>query len=133
MDKVLIILNVLLTVIILALAVNWLWLRWQAKRLGGKLTQKQFEEGKRKAQIIDLRTKDAFKNKHILGARSLPFSMIKYQYSEIRSDLPVYLYSDSLMINIRVAKFLNKKGYHKVYWLEDAFSKWEGQTKTSKY
>ena len=89
MDKVLIILNVLLTVIILALAVNWLWLRWQAKRLGGKLTQKQFEEGKRKAQIIDLRTKDAFKNKHILGARSLPFSMIKYQYSEIRSDLPV--------------------------------------------
>lgn len=52
MDKVLIILNVLLTVIILALAVNWLWLRWQAKRLGGKLTQKQFEEGKEKHKLL---------------------------------------------------------------------------------
>lgn len=70
---------------------------------------------------------------HILGARNIPYTMFKYQYQEIRPDLPVYLYSDSNALTVRAARFLQKKGYEKVYWLKDGFEKWDGQTKASKY
>ncbi|CCI81814.1 rhodanese-like domain-containing protein [Lactobacillus hominis] len=133
MNSVFTIINVILIVIILGFGLNWLWLKIQEKRVGGKLTQKQFEEGKRKAQIIDVREKTAFKKKHILGARNVPMTMFKYQYQEIRPDLPVYLYSDSQVLTLRAARFLKKHGYKKVYWLEDDFDQWKGQTKTSKY
>ena len=74
-----------------------------------------------------------FKKEHILGARNIPYTMFKYQYQEIRPDLPVYLYSDSSALTVRAARFLQKKGYKKVYWLKDGFEKWDGQTKSSKY
>ena len=73
------------------------------------MTNEEFKEGMRKAQIIDLREKEPFKRKHIDGARSLPYTMLKYQYNELRSDLPVYLYSDSNTITLRAARFLKKK------------------------
>lgn len=133
MNSVFTIINVILIVIILGFGLNWLWLKIQEKRVGGKLTQKQFEEGKRKAQIIDVREKGPFKKEHILGARNIPYTMFKYQYQEIRPDLPVYLYSDSNALTVRAARFLQKKGYEKVYWLKDGFEKWDGQTKASKY
>lgn len=127
------IINIILIVIILAFGLNWLWLKIQARQVGGKLTQEEFEAGKRKAQIIDVREKNAFKKKHILGARNIPTSMFKYQYQEIRPDLPVYLYSDSQALTLRAAKYLKKHGYKQVYWLADPFDEWKGQTKASKY
>lgn len=127
------IINIILIIIILGFGLNWLWMKIQEKRVGGKLSQKEFEEGKRKAQIIDVREKNPFKKKHILGARNIPITMFKYQYQEIRPDLPVYLYSDSEALTLRAARILKKNGYDKVFWLEDPFDKWEGQVKTSKY
>ena len=32
----------------------------------------------------DLREKEPFKRKHIDGARNLPYTMLKYQYTELR-------------------------------------------------
>lgn len=125
--------NIILIIIILAFAANWIWTKIQAKTVGGKLTQEEFEAGKRKAQIIDVREKNAFKKSHILGARNVPMTMFKYQYSEIRPDLPVYLYSDSQALTLKAARILKKHGYKKIFWLEDSFDKWEGQTKASKY
>lgn len=133
MNNIFWIINIILIIIILSFGINWLWLKIQEKRVGGKLTQKQFEEGKRKAQIIDVREKNAFKKKHILGARNVPMTMFKYQYQEIRPDLPVYVYSDSEVLTLRAARFLKKHGYQDVHWLEDDFDQWKGQTKTSKY
>lgn len=133
MNNIFWIINTVLIIIILAFALSWLWQKIQAKSVGGKLTQKEFEAGKRKAQIIDVREKGLFKKKHILGARNIPLTMFKYQFSEIRPDLPVYLYSESQAMTLRAAKILKKNGYQKVYWLEDPFDKWEGQTKASKY
>ena len=127
------IINIILIIIILAFALSWLWTWIQSKRVGGALTNEEFEKGKRKAQIIDVREKGPFKKEHILGARNIPYTMFKYQYQEIRPDLPVYLYSDSNALTVRAARFLQKKGYEKVYWLKDGFEKWDGQTKASKY
>lgn len=133
MNNIFWIINTVLIIIILAFALNWLWQKIQEKRVGGRLTQEAFEKGKRKAQIIDVREKGPFKKKHILGARNIPMTMFKYQFSEIRPDLPVYLYSDSKALTLRAANILKKNGYTHVYWLEVPFDQWKGQTKASKY
>ena len=93
MSSFLIVLDLVLLVIILVMVGIWAWNKIQAKSIGGELTNEEFKEGMRKAQIIDLREKEPFKRKHIDGARNLPYTMLKYQYTELRSDLPVYLYS----------------------------------------
>lgn len=133
MSNFFIILDIVLLVIILAMGANWLFNRIWAKRLGGELDNDSFKEGMRKAQIIDLREKEPFKRKHIDGARSLPYTMLRYQYGELRPDLPVYLYSDSLSITLRAARFLKKKKFTSIYWLKTGFDQWDGRTKKSKY
>lgn len=127
------VLDAILIIVILAILGVWGWNKIQAKRLGGQLTNEEFKQGMRKAQIVDLREKAPFKRKHIDGARNLPYTMIKYNFSELRSDLPVYLYSDSLTVTLRAARFLKKKGFTSIHWLKDGFENWDGRTKASKY
>lgn len=132
-NRILLIIDAILLVIILAMVIAWAWNKIWAKHLGGGLTNEEFKQGMRKAQIIDLREKEPFKRKHIDGARNLPYTMIKYQYGELRPDLPVYLYSDSESITLRAARFLKKKNFASVHWLTGGFDKWDGRTKASKY
>ena len=87
----------------------------------------------RKAQIVDLREKEPFKRKHIDGARNLPYTMLKYQFNELRPDLPVYLYSDSLTVTLRAARLLKKNGFSSIHYLKNGFEQWDGRTKASKY
>lgn len=133
MSNFLIILDAVLLVIILIFVGIWAWNKIQAKRIGGELDNESFKEGMRKAQIIDLREKEPFKRKHIDGARNLPSTMLKYQYTELRPDLPVYLYSDSLTVTLKAARFLKKKGFVSIHWLKDGLEQWDGRTKASKY
>lgn len=133
MSQFLIILDTVLIIIIIGIGGVWLFNKIQAKRLGGALTNEEFKDGMRKAQIVDLREKQPFKRKHIDGARNLPYTMLKYNYTELRSDLPVYLYSDSVTVTLRAARFLNKKGFKSIHWLDGGFENWKGRTKASKY
>jgi rhodanese-related sulfurtransferase len=134
MSTFLIIVDIVLVVIILAFVLVWLWNKIQTKHLGnGDLSNEEFKQGMRKAQIVDLREKEPFKRKHIDGARNLPYTMMKYQYTELRTDLPVYLYSDSLSVTLRAARFLQKKHFSSIKWLKSGFDEWDGRTKTSKY
>lgn len=128
-----VILDIVLLAIILGFVAVWAWNKIQAKRIGGELTNEQFKEGMHKAQIIDLREKEPFKRKHIDGARNLPYPMLKYQYNELRPDLPVYLYSDSLTLTLRAARFLKRKHFTSIHYLKDGFDSWKGRTKASKY
>lgn len=133
MSNFLIILDVILIAIILVFAGIWLWNRIQAKRIGGQLSNEEFKQGMRKAQIVDLREKEPFKRKHIDGARNLPYTMLKYQFNELRPDLPVYLYSDSLTVTLRAARLLKKNGFSSIHYLKNGFEQWDGRTKASKY
>ena len=83
--SILVIIDTVLIIIILGIGGVWLFNKIQAKRLGGALTNEEFKDGMRKAQIVDLREKQPFKRKHIDGARNLPYTMLKYNYTELRS------------------------------------------------
>ncbi|GIO27493.1 rhodanese-like domain-containing protein [Ornithinibacillus bavariensis] len=93
------------------------------------LTEDQFREGYRKAQLIDVREPQEFKNGHILGARNIPVTQLKQRLVEIRPDKPVYLYCASGARSQRAAQILHKKGYKDLNQLKGGFKKWTGKVK----
>ncbi|KRM21177.1 rhodanese-like domain-containing protein [Latilactobacillus graminis] len=128
-----VIINSILIVILLWFFGDWAYYRIQRKRLGGELTETAFEETMRKAQIVDLREKKDFDAGHILGARSLPYSMLKQNMSELRMDLPVYLYDAGITLSIRAALKLKKAGFTDIKWLQKGYAGWTGKTKRKKH
>lgn len=127
-----IILDIVLIAIVVGFGLNWLFQWLQQRRLGEGLTNEEFAQNMRRAQIIDVREKKDFKVKHISGARNLPLTQLRLQYKELRTDMPVYIYSDSKALTLRAGNFLRKKGYT-VKWLRDGFENWQGLTKKSKF
>lgn len=106
------------------------WFR--QKKAVTSLTQEQFIEGYRKAQLIDVREQKDFENGHILGARNIPLTQMKTRLVEIRPDKPVYLYAQSEIVSGRAALLLKKKGYKELYQLKGGFRMWTGKIKTKK-
>ncbi len=94
-----------------------------------KLSQDEFIKGYRKAQLIDVREEREFNNGHILGARNIPASQLRFRYAEIRKDKPVYLYCDGSIRSRQAARFLKRKGYQHLYYLDKGFRKWTGKVK----
>ncbi|RHW38488.1 rhodanese-like domain-containing protein [Lysinibacillus yapensis] len=117
---------IILGIIIIYVLVNTLRL----KKAVTNLTQDQFIQGYRKAQLIDVREVKEFEAGHILGARNIPSTQLRQRYKEIRPDLPVYLYCQNSGRSARAALFLKKKGYDHVYQLQGGFKTWTGKVKT---
>ncbi|WP_407891395.1 rhodanese-like domain-containing protein [Lacticaseibacillus sp. N501-2] len=120
---------------LVAWAANYLWLWWrksQLKSIGGEIEPDEFEATMRKAQIIDLREKKDFDAGHILGARNMPYSVIKERMGELREDLPVYLYDAAGELSVRAAGRMKKAGFQKVNWLKKGYQNWSGKTKKKK-
>lgn len=131
-------LNFLLVVIgagLIVWAANWLWRYFrksQLKSVGGEIEPEQFESTMRKAQIIDLRERKDFDAGHILGARNMPYSVLKERMGELREDLPVYLYDAAGELAVGAAARLKKAGFTKVYFLKKGYQNWSGKTKKKK-
>jgi len=96
------------------------------------LTEDQFREGYRKAQLIDVREPNEFEKGHILGARNIPVTQLKQRLVELRKDKPIYLYCAGESRSARAAEMLYKKGYKDIYQLKGGFKKWTGKIKTKK-
>lgn len=123
------IINTVLITIVLGFVVNELYLRFMAKRSSKTITEEQFKEGMRKAQVIDVREKDSFDAGHILGARSMPYTTIKTTMNSLRKDQPVYIYDQKKSLSIRTVNRLRKNGYKQLYILKGGYDDWTGKTK----
>lgn len=116
----------LLFVIIIYAVINFL----RVKKAVTTLTQDQFIEGYRKAQLIDVREPKDFAAGHILGARNIPQTQLRQRYKEIRSDKPVYIYDQNGARAGRVAMYLKKQGYDQLFQLQGGFKQWTGKIKS---
>ncbi|WP_100488255.1 rhodanese-like domain-containing protein [Sporolactobacillus pectinivorans] len=95
------------------------------------LSEADFRAGYRKAQLIDVREANEFKSGHILGARNIPLEQIKMRKTEIRHDMPIYLYCSNGSRSSRAASVLKKLGYKNLFDLQGGFKKWDGRVKSS--
>lgn len=123
------VINGILLVIVLAMVFNELYLKIMVKRSAKMLTEEEFKETMRKAQVIDVREKDTFDAGHILGARSMPYSMLKTTIGSLRKDQPVYLYDQKKALSIRAPNLLRKNGYTDIYILKGGYDGWTGKVK----
>jgi rhodanese-related sulfurtransferase len=96
------------------------------------LTEEEFIQGYRKAQLIDVREPNEFEGGHILGARNIPLSQMRMRHKEIRPDKPVYLYCQNGIRSGRAAALLRKKGSKDLYQLKGGFKQWGGKIKSGK-
>jgi rhodanese-related sulfurtransferase len=120
----------ILLILIVAFIVYYGYTFLRQRKIVKTLTEEQFREGYRKAQLIDVREPNEFDNGHILGARNIPMTQMKMRLQEIRPDKPVYLYCQSGMRSGRAAQLLYKKGYKDLSHLQGGFKKWTGKVKT---
>ena len=123
------VINGILLVIVLAMVFNELYLKIMVKRSAKMLTEEEFKETLRKAQVIDVREKETCDAGHILGARSMPYSMLKTTIGSLRKDQPVYLYDQKKALSIRAANLLRKNGYTDIYILKGGYDGWTGKVK----
>jgi rhodanese-related sulfurtransferase len=121
-----------LIIAIVALAAFSIFRYFRQRTFLKTLTEDQFREGYRKAQLIDVREPQEFDRGHILGARNIPVTQMRQRLIEIRKDKPVYLYCQSGSRSARAAQLLNKKGYEDINQLKGGFKKWTGKVKTKK-
>jgi len=115
---------------LLGLVIYFLISSFRLKKAVSGLTQEQFIEGYRKAQLVDVREPKEFEGGHILGARNIPSSQMRQRFKDIRPDKPVYLYCQNSARSARTALFLKKKGYNQIYQLQGGFRQWTGKIKS---
>ena len=120
--------EVLIIVLVILLAVT-IFRFYRQKMYLKVLTQDQWIEGYRKAQLIDVREPKEFDAGHILGARNIPVTQLKQRLVEVRKDKPVYLYCQKSSRSSRAANVLHKKGYQEIYQLKGGFKNWTGKIK----
>ncbi|MBO0477100.1 rhodanese-like domain-containing protein [Vagococcus sp. DIV0080] len=125
-----------LTIFILTIGVlyglNRLYLFLLRKSAAKVATQEEFQENMRNVQIIDVREKEDFNRGHILGARSVPYTISKAHkeyLTAIRKDKPIYLYDNKQTMAIYMARMLKKQGFTDIYILKEGYSGWTGKTK----
>ncbi|WP_209364975.1 rhodanese-like domain-containing protein [Sediminibacillus dalangtanensis] len=96
------------------------------------LSEEEFRQGYRKAQLIDVREPKEFDGGHILGARNIPLSQLRNRLTELRKDQPIYMYCQNGTRTARAAILLQKKGYNELFQLQGGFKKWNGKIRKSK-
>lgn len=119
-----------LLIVIVALLAFLIFRHFRNKAKFSFLSEDEFIQGYRKAQLIDVREPQEFDGGHILGARNIPVTQMKERLVEIRKDKPVYLYCQGSARATRAANLLRKNGYTNISLLEGGFKKWTGKIKS---
>ncbi|ARJ51938.1 rhodanese-like domain-containing protein [Staphylococcus lutrae] len=123
----------LVVLIVLAAVIVWMITNFIInKKSVTELNQEEFQEGIRKAQVIDLREKADYDYGHIIGARNIPMTMFRQRYQGLRKDQPIYLVDANGIASYRAARTLKKKGYTDLYMLKGGYKKWTGKIKSKK-
>lgn len=77
------------------------------------------------AQLIDLRSHDAFRAGHIVNARHLPMEEFDAKAGKLDKAKPVVLYCEAGMTGARAAALLVRDGFTDVWQLAGGLAAWK--------
>src|SRR5699024_10279587 len=100
-----------LLIVLIVFIAYYVFVFFRQRRFLNILTQEEFIEGYRKAQLIDVREKQEFDKGHIRGARNIPLTQMKQSINALRQDKPVYLYCQNTARSTRAANLLHKNKF----------------------
>lgn len=120
---------ILILIILLGYIGFTLYRYFRIRKVLNTLSETEFREGYRKAQLIDVREAKEFDAGHIWGARNIPMSQIKQRKKELRKDMPIYFYCQTGSRSTRAAYLLYKDGYTELNDLKGGFKQWQGKIK----
>ncbi|KXT73758.1 Rhodanese-like domain protein [Streptococcus sp. DD10] len=125
--------TILLWTILLAV-VGWMGYNYWRIRKAAKIVDNETFAGLiRSGQLVDLRTPEEFRRKHILGARNIQGAQLKDSLAALRKDKPVLIYENSRsQLVSNAALLLRKNGYKEIYILDFGINEWNGKAKTAK-
>ncbi len=95
-----------------------------------ELSQDEFQQGLRRAQVIDLREKADYDYGHIIGARNIPMSIFRTRMLGLRKDQPIYFVDANGISSYRAARMMKKHGYTDLYMLKNGYKGWTGKIKS---
>src|SRR5699024_4031311 len=116
-----------LIIVLIAIIVYYVFSYFRQRSFLTVLTQEQFIEGYRKAQLIDVREPQEFERGRIRGARNIPLTQLKQSINTLRTDKPVYLYCQNTTRSTRAAQILRKNKFEDINMLKGGFKKWTGK------
>ena len=95
-----------------------------------ELSQDEFQQGLRRAQVIDLREKADYDYGHIIGSRNIPMSIFRTRMLGLRKDQPIYFVDANGISSYRAARMMKKHGYNDIYMLKNGYKGWTGKIKS---
>lgn len=119
------------------IVVSFIFIKFGKKRVDRKdhitsVNAKEFNELKNKNQLIDVREKSVFKEEHIVGARNIPISNLKYAENKLFKNKPVYLYCNTGKTAAKGAKILLDQGYQELVVMKDNLQNYPGKKQGNK-
>lgn len=78
----------------------------------------------RDAQLLDVRSPDAFRKAHILNAKNIPLAELEDRIGKLDRDKAVIVYCDTGVSSQRAAGILLKAGFGEVYNLQGGLVNW---------
>ena len=96
----------LLFIILIGYAIFWLYNWMKRKDAATMLSQAEFDQTKRQAQVIDVRESNDYHSAHIVGARNIPYSTVSQGgVPGLNKKQPIYLYDNGVTM---AGRFANK-------------------------
>lgn len=120
--------------VILAAMLAWMGYNyWRIRKAAKVVDNATFAGLIRGGQLIDLRSPEEFRRKHILGARNIQGAQLKDALGALRKDKPVLIYENSRsQLVSNAALLLKKNGYNDIYILDMGLNDWDGKVKSAK-
>lgn len=122
-----------LTLVLLTLVLLFAWIAYnyfRLKKAATFISNGEFEEKMKQAQVLDLRDPASYHQQHILGARNIPYEQLKQSLAAIRKDKPILLYENDRGQRVTAAAlYLKKQGYQDIFILSYGINAWDGKVK----
>jgi rhodanese-related sulfurtransferase len=120
--------DVVINVLIVVLAVAFLWSRLAPTKGVNNITTAQLRDMMKSKQpgteFIDVRTPGEYKGNHIKGFKNIPLQQLGSRTSELSQDKDVVVICQSGMRSSQASKLLKKAGFKNVTNVKGGMSAW---------